>query len=347
MYDTIVVGAGQAGLSVGYYLKQSNKKFLLLEKGHEVGESWKVRYDSLVLFTPRMYSGLPGMEIQGDLHSFPTKDEVADYLKKYAEKFNIPIHFQTEVKSVLKKDGHFFIKTSRGEYEAGNLVIATGPFQLPSIPSISKKLSSSIHQLHSSQYKNSKQLRDGNVLVVGGGNSGAQIAVELSKERETFLAVSQKVRYFPLVLRKKSMFWWFDKLGILKVTNTSLIGQLIQKRGDPIFGFELKEAIKQGSIQLMKRVTDGNLNKVMLEDSTELEIQNIIWATGFKKDYTWLKIEHVISEKGHVIHNRGVTNIKGLYFIGLPWQYRRGSALLQGVGYDAEYIASKITSSEI
>ncbi|PMC39055.1 oxidoreductase [Bacillus sp. UMB0899] len=346
MYDTIIIGAGQAGLAVGYYLKQFNKNFILLDKGHEVGESWKERYDSLVLFTPRMYSGLPGMKFQGELHSLPTKGEVVDYLGDYAEKFNIPIHFQTEVESVSKMDGHFFIETNKGEYVAKNLVIATGPFHIPSIPPLSKKLSGSINQLHSSHYRNPKQLVDGNVLVVGGGNSGAQIAVEISKERETFLAVSQKLSYFPLFLLGKSIFWWFDKLGILKATNTSFLGQLIQKRGDPIFGFELKDVIKQGNIKLKKRVTDGNQHKVFFEDSSELEIQNIIWATGFKTDFSWLKIDHVMNHKGHVIHNRGVTNIKGLYLIGLPWQYRRGSALLEGVGYDAEYIVEKINSPQ-
>ncbi|WP_026560053.1 NAD(P)/FAD-dependent oxidoreductase [Bacillus sp. J37] len=340
MYNTIIIGAGQAGLAVGYYLKQSNKSFLILDKGNEVGESWKERYDSLVLFTPRMYSTLPGMKFQGESHGFPTKAEVADYLQKYVVKYNIPIRFQSEVVSVSEKEGHFIIKTKNNVYTAENLVIATGPFQIPSMPALSKKVN--INQLHSSQYRNSKQLTDGNVLVVGCGNSGAQIAVELSKERETFLAVSKKLSYLPLILRQKSIFWWFDKIGILKASNSSLIGRLIQKRGDPIFGFELKEAIKQDTIKLKNRVIDVNQHKLFFEDTTELEVQNIIWATGFKTDFSWLHINHVISEKGNVIHTRGVTTIKGLYFIGLPWQYRRGSALLQGIGYDAEYIVRKI-----
>ncbi|WP_226527506.1 flavin-containing monooxygenase [Metabacillus niabensis] len=342
MYNTIIIGAGQAGLAVGYYLKQFNKSFLILDKGNEVGESWKERYDSLLLFTPRMYSALPGMKFHGESHGFPTKDEVADYLQSYVVKFHIPIRFQSEVVSVTEKEGHFIIKTKNDVFSAENLVIATGPFQIPSLPALSKKVNN--NQLHSSQYRNSKQLVDGNVLVVGGGNSGAQIAVELSKDRETFLSVSRNLNYLPLLLRNKSIFWWFDKIGILKASHTSLIGQLIQKRGDPIFGLELKEAIKQGTIKLKTRATDGNQHKVVFEDSTELEIQNIIWATGFKTDFSWLKINQVINEKGNVIHTRGVTNIKGLYFIGLPWQYRRGSALLQGVGYDAEYIVKKINS---
>lgn len=344
MYDTIIIGAGQAGLAVGFYLKKTNQHFTILEKGNEVGESWKVRYDSLVLFTPRMYSSLPGMKFEGEAQGLPTKNEVVTYLKKYVETFNIPIRFQAKVVNVSNVNGHFLVRTQTDEYLAKNLVVATGPFQTPTIPKLSMNLSKSINQLHSSEYRNPNQLIDGNVLVVGGGNSGAQIAVELSKERETFLAISKKISYLPLILGNKSIFWWFDKIGILKVTNKSLIGKLIQKRGDPIFGFELKEVIKQGEIQMKKRVINGNQHHVVFDDLTRLEVRNIIWATGFKMVFPWLKIEGVLNKDGNVIHNRGVTNTKGLYFIGLPWQYRRGSALLQGVGDDAEYIVGKIKS---
>lgn len=140
LYNTIIIGAGQAGLAVGYYLKQSNNSFLILDKGNEVGECLKQRYDSLVLFTPRMYSALPGMKFQGESHGFPTKDDVVDYLQKYVVKFNIPIRFQSEVVSVSEKEGHFIIKTKNDEFSAENIVIATGPFQIPSMPALSKKI---------------------------------------------------------------------------------------------------------------------------------------------------------------------------------------------------------------
>jgi len=298
----------------------------------------------LVLFTPRMYSSLPGINFDGEPQGFPTKDEVVTYLKNYAETYDIPIQFQTEVVNVTKMNRHFLVRTQTNEYVAKNLVVATGPFQTPTIPKLSAKLSKSINQFHSSDYRNPNQLGNGNVLVVGGGNSGTQIAVELSKERETFLAVSKKLSFLPLILGNKSIFWWFDKIGILKVTNKSLIGKLIQKRGDPIFGFELKEAIRQGEITIKKRVIDGNKHQVVFEDLTTLEVRNIIWATGFKAVFPWLKIDGVLNKDGNVIHKRGVTNTKGLYFIGLSWQYRRGSALLQGVGSDAEYIVGKINN---
>ncbi|WP_276734125.1 NAD(P)/FAD-dependent oxidoreductase [Bacillus sp. (in: firmicutes)] len=342
MYDTIVIGAGQAGISIGYYLKQSEQKFIILDKSDEVGESWKDRYDSLVLFTSRMYSSLPGMHLEGEKHGFPSKEEIVAYLKKYVERFNIPIQLRTEVMSVQKLKNHFLIKTNQQEYQAKNLVIATGPFHIPNIPSISKDLAEHIHQLHSSQYKHSKQLVPGNVLVVGGGNSGAQIAVELSKERVTYLACRNQLIYFPLVIGKRSIFWWFDKLGVLHASNTSILGKFIQKKGDPIFGYELKHAIKQKEIILKKRVISGKQNEVIFEDSSTLEVNNIIWATGFRNPLCWMKIEGVLDKEGRIIHHRGVSAVEGLYFIGLPWQHRRGSALLQGVGNDAEYIVKQM-----
>ncbi|MEC3630556.1 NAD(P)/FAD-dependent oxidoreductase [Bacillus velezensis] len=342
MYDTIVIGAGQAGISVGYYLKKSEQKFIILDKSHEVGESWKNRYDSLVLFTSRMYSSLPGMQLEGDKHGLPSKNEIAAYLKKYVERFEIPIQLRTEVISVQKLNNYFLIKTNREEYQTKNLVMAAGPFHTPNIPSISKDVAGHIRQLHSSQYKHSKQLEPGNVLVVGGGNSGAQIAVELSKERVTYLACSNKPVYFPLWIGKRSIFWWFDKLGVLHASHTSILGKFIQKKGDPIFGYELKHAIRQKKIILKQRVIAGKQNEIIFKDSSSIEVNNVIWATGFKNPLWWIKIEGVLDKEGRIIHHRGVSAAEGLYFIGLPWQHRRGSALLQGVGNDAEYIVKQM-----
>lgn len=344
MYNTIVIGAGQAGLSIGYYLKQNSDNFIILEKGEEIGESWRSRYDSLVLFTPRMYNSLPGLIFEGESQGFPTKIEVANYLKKYATTFNLPIEFETEIVKVSKSKNVFYVETNQGLYKSKNLIIATGAFQYPKTPLFSKELSEEIYQIHSSQYKKPSQLKEGNVLIVGGGNSGAQIAVELSKERETYLAISKKISYLPLSILNKSIFWWFDKLGILKASSTSFLGRRIQKKGDPIFGFELMEAIKRKEVIIKSKVIAGKHNQITFEDLSTLNVNNIIWATGFESKYPWLEIEEVFNEKGNIIHFRGVSNIKGLYFIGLPWQHRRGSALMQGVGFDAEFIAQHLNN---
>lgn len=346
-YETIVIGAGQAGLTMGYYLKQHKGDFLIIDKGKAVGEVWRNRYDSLQLFTPRMYSSLPGLALEGKQHGFPIKNEVAEYLKSYSELMALPIQMDTEVLRVSKTESGFCIETTKDTFYTANIVVATGPFQTKQVPAYSSLLSKKIVQLHSSEYKNPSQLQKGNVLVVGGGNSGAQIAVELSEDKETYLAISKKPRYFPLTIGGKSVFWWFDKLGILKVTNTSLIGNVIRKKGDPIFGAELKSAIKKGDIIVKGRVENALDNQITFEDSTTLEVSNIIWATGFQQEYEWLKVDGVIGGKKEIIHNRGISRVKGLYFLGLPWQSRRGSSLLQGVDYDAKYIIEHMKSTVI
>lgn len=344
-YDTIVIGAGQAGLSMGYYLKLFKAKkqnFILLDKADEVGASWKSRYDSLVLFTPRMYNALPGLDFEGDQHGFPNKNEVVYYLKRYAKIHAPPISFNTEILNLKYINDTYSIQTTKGKFEGKKVVIASGAFQTPKIPAFSKDLSPDINQLHSSQYKNPSQLIEGNVLVAGGGNSGTQIAVELAKERETFLSIGSKLTYLPLTINNKSIFWWFDKVGILKASAGSFIGKAIQRNGDPIFGYELKNAIKNQEIKMKPRLVNTEKNDLIFADTSKINVDNIIWATGFEGSYSWIEIDGAI-ENGEVIHKRGISPKNGLYFIGLPWQHRRGSALLQGVGFDAKFIAEHIT----
>lgn len=341
-YDTIIIGAGQAGLAVGYYLKQNKRNFILLDKANEVGVSWKSRYDSLVLFTPRMYNSLPGLDFEGNKHGFPDKNEIVNYLKRYATIHALPISFNTEVQHLKYINNTYSIQTTKGNFEAENVVIASGAFQTPKIPTFSKDLSPDINQLHSSQYKNPSQLIEGNVLIVGGGNSGTQIAVELAKYSKTFLSVSGKLTFLPLTINNKSIFWWFDKAGILRASAGSFIGKAIQRKGDPIFGSELKNAIKNKEIKVKPRLVKTEGNELIFADTSKIKVDNIIWATGFESSYPWIEIDGVM-ENGEVIHKRGVSPKNGLYFIGLPWQHRRGSALLQGVGFDAKFIAEHIT----
>ncbi|WP_042144383.1 NAD(P)/FAD-dependent oxidoreductase [Paucisalibacillus sp. EB02] len=343
MYNTIVVGAGQAGLSIGYYLKKTGLDYLILDKNQEIGQVWRERYDSLILFTSKQYSSLPGSIVEGDSNSLPTKDEISFYLKRYAETFDLPVRLNTEVYQIHKNGDYFSISTNQREYKAKNVIIATGPFQHPKIPTFAKKLASEVLQLHSSEYKNPTQLVEGNVLVVGGGNSGAQIAAEVSKERTTYLSTGQSLKFMPLYIGKKSIFWWFDKLGILSASSTSFFGKKIQKQGDPIFGNELKQAIVEKNVRIVGRSFDARGNTVFFNGQDHLEIQNVIWATGFKPDYHFLSnIPEVINQNGAPLHKRGITNIEGLFFLGLPWQYRRGSALLQGIGYDANYLVEHL-----
>lgn len=341
-YDVIIIGAGQAGLSMGHYLKQTNLSFLILDKANEIGETWKDRYDSLTLFTPRAYSSLPGLKMDGNQNEYPTKDEVAIYLEQYVNTFSLPIQCKTTVERVSKTDNGFNVITGNGEFKARKVVIATGPFQNPYIPEFSKELSNNVYQVHSSQYKNPTELNEGSVLVVGGGNSGAQIVVEVSKKRKTYFSVSHKMKFLPQDIGGKSIFWYFDKLGIYRANVHSLIGKFLKRQHDPIFGFELKSQLKRGKITLKPR-TKSIVNDIFVfDDESKVKVSNVIWATGFKSDYSWIDIPYLINENGLPNHERGITQIDGLYFLGLAWQSSRGSALIQGVGADAEYLFQDI-----
>lgn len=336
LWDTIVIGAGQAGLSAGYWLKciLAKENFLILDRNSRAGEVWRERYESLRLFTPRSHSSLPGLHLDGDPDGFPDKNEISLYLQQYADHFQLPIHFDTEVVSVHKEQETFIITSKQGTYQARRLIIATGPFQHPNIPVFAGAVPGDVLQMHSSLYKQPSQLQEGNVLVVGGGNSGAQIAVELSSVGTTYLATSQTPKFVPLKIGGKSFFWWLDRLSILKSSSSSWIGKTLRRQGDPIFGYELKEAVRYGKVILKKRVVDVTSSGVRFQDGSVESVRNIIWATGFYSSYEWLHIEGALDRYGQVLHSQGVSPVEGLYFAGLPWQTHRGSALLTGVGQD-------------
>jgi len=243
--DVLIIGGGQAGLAAAYCLSQRNVPYLVLDKGKEIGEVWKRRYDSLTLFTPRNYSELPGLRLTGNPNGFPAKDEIAAALKRYAENYRLNIRLETEVLSLKKINGEFQAETNRGMVFARHVIVATGPFQLPLIPPMSNELDPSITQMHSAHYRKPADLQPGSVLVVGSGNSGAQIAVELARSHRVVLSAGHRMTFMPLSFFGKSIFWWFDRLGILNAPSDSRIGRIVRKRPDPVFGFELKRLLKE------------------------------------------------------------------------------------------------------
>ncbi|MBE7106734.1 oxidoreductase [Bacillus cereus] len=342
MLDAIIVGAGQAGLTMGYYLKQEGYSFLLLEAGNRIGDSWRERYESLQLFTPRIYSSLPGMALLGEKNGFPYKDEVANYLEEYARYFQLSVQLQTEVLKIRKEKEIFELHTSTEILQSKKVIIATGGFQQPFIPSFSQHLSSHIFQIHSSQYKSPSQVPKGKVLVVGGGNSGMQIAVELAKTHEVTMAISHPVTFLPLHLFRKSIFNWLEKFGLLYAEIHTKRGRWFQKRKDPIFGFEGKELIRSGVIKLQGKVISASGNNIMFQKGGTYNAQSIIWSTGFVQDYKWIEIEKAVNMNGFPNHTKGMSPVRGLYYIGLPWQSQRGSALICGVGKDAAFLLSEI-----
>ncbi|TBX79421.1 oxidoreductase [Bacillus mycoides] len=342
MKDIIIVGAGQAGLTMGYYLKQEGYSFLLLEAGNQIGDSWRNRYDSLQLFTPRAYSSLPSMALIGEKNGFPYKDEIANYLEGYARHHKLPVQLQTEVLKIRKEKEIFELHTPTEILQSKKVIIASGGFQQPFIPSFSQHLSSHIFQIHSSQYISPSQIPKGRVLVVGGGNSGMQIAVELAKTHEVTMSISHPLTFLPLHLFRKSIFNWLEKIGLLYAEINTKRGRWFQKRKDPIFGFEGKELIRNGAIKLWGKVVSASENNIMFQNGDTYRAQSIIWSTGFVQDYKWIEIEKAVNEKGFPNHIKGISPVRGLYYIGLPWQSQRGSALICGVGKDAAYLLSEI-----
>lgn len=342
--DVLVIGAGQAGLAMGYYLAKHSLTHVLVDAGTRIGEVWRNRYDSLVLFTPRCYSSLPGMAFPGEPDGLPTKDDVADYLEAYAARFSIPVELQTKVERLERTEHGFTAVTNRGVYQAKQVVVATGPFQQPFIPRLQGTLSDEIFQLHSASFRSPADLPDGSVLVVGGGNTGVQLAIELAQDRDVYLALGENRKYWPLHVFNKSIFWWFDKLGILHAPITTKAGRWLSKQKDPVFGLgpQLQQYVRQGKIRLVPKVEAFAGREVRLQDNSSVTPDNILWCTGFVNDYTWIDIPDALDEQGNVIHQRGVSPILGLYFLGLPWQHCRNSALIGGVGQDAEFLAKEI-----
>jgi putative flavoprotein involved in K+ transport len=340
--EVLIIGAGQAGLAAAYYLKQKGQAFVVIDKGKETGEAWRKRYDSLVLFTPRWYSALPGLPLKGSLKGYATKDEVADYLQRYAEHFSIPIDFETEVMALTNDHHGFQVITNKGEYRAKKIIVATGPFQKPFIPKFAHAVSKDIYQVHTSSYANPSQLKEGAVLVIGAGNSGAQIAVELSKDREVFLSVGHKMKFLPLEIAGQSIFWWCRAFGVLNAHKQTRFGAWFSRQKDPIFGKDLERLMKQGKVSVKPKTISVQGDRFVFEDQTEIQVQNIIWATGFYSDYSWIQIPGAFDDTGKPINDRGISPVSGLYFLGLPWLHTRGSALIGGVGNDVEYISKFI-----
>ncbi|HYH99082.1 NAD(P)/FAD-dependent oxidoreductase, partial [Hyalangium sp.] len=216
MHDVIIIGGGQAGLALGYHLARQGQRFLILEAAEQVGHSWRSRWESLRLITPCPYNDLPGMPFPGDPWSFPTKDEVADYLAHYARTFELPLRLGTRVTSVRAEGGTFVVRTEDTAFEARNVVCATGPFQRPHLPLSMERASPQLVQLHSSQYRNPSQLPRGKVLVAGCGNSGAGIARELSASHEVHLALGRTAAS-PRRLLGRDFFWWAHLLRLTEV----------------------------------------------------------------------------------------------------------------------------------
>ena len=341
--DAVVVGGSQAGLAMAWHLARLGLRFVVLEAGPAIGHVWRNRWDSLKLFTPAQYDGLPGMAFPAPDDTYPTKDPVADYLQAYAAAFDLPVRLNAKVTELRRlEDGSFEVHTPADAFQARQVVVATGPFQVPFVPPQARGLDPSVTQPHSADYRNPRALPDGPVLVVGGGNSGFQIAEELAATRQVDLSIATRYPMLPQRLGGRDLFWWLTRSGLLRVTVTSRPGRRMSRR-DFVIGTNRKR-LERAGVRFRPRLVDADGRTVRFADHSLLEdVGVVVWATGYRPDYGWIHVPGVVRE-GHVVHRRGVTQVPGLYFLGLSWQHTRGSALLGFVNDDAAYLADRIAS---
>jgi putative flavoprotein involved in K+ transport len=344
LLDVAVIGGSQAGLAMAWHLARRGLRFVVLEAGPETGHTWRSRWDSLTLFTPAQHDALPGMPFPGRPDTYPTKDPVADYLQAYAAAFNLPVRLNARVTHLSKTTEGFEIGTQADVFRARQVVVAAGPFQTPFIPLAAQRLDGAVTQLHSAGYRNPQALPPGPVLVVGGGNSGFQIAEELAAAgRRVDLSIATKQPVLPQRLADKDLFWWLTHLGLMRVSTESRLGRRMSSR-DFIIGSSRRRLQKKG-VRFRPRLTGAGGRTAQFADGGTLDAGVVIWATGYRPDYSWIDIPGVVQD-GQVTHRRGVTEVPGLYFLGLTWQHTRGSALLGFVNDDAAYLAGHIAAHQ-
>jgi putative flavoprotein involved in K+ transport len=337
--EVVVVGGGQAGLAAGYYLKQGVIPFVILDAAPRGGQSWRERWDSLELFTPARYSALPGLPFPGDRERYPGKDEVADYLENYASEFALPVRHGARVTSLERAGGGYLLVTESGTFEARQVIVATGAYEQHYIPPIADRLGENVTQLHSDAYRNPEQIAAGDVLVIGAANSSAQIAKDLAPTHRVRLSRGTRIPSLPRRLLGKDLHWYGENLGLITAPLDSWRGRT--QRGDLLIGTSLRQLSRRHGVELFARTVEAQDRTVRFEDGRAVEVDAVVWATGFRSDYSWIQVP-VVDARGGPRHRRGVTDSAGLFFLGMHFQYSRGSSLIHWVKEDAAYIVNQV-----
>ena len=338
--EIAIIGAGQAGLAMGHSLQQKGIPFVIFERADSIGSAWRERWDSMTLFTPRRYSSLPGLPFAGDPEGYPTRDEVIDYLERYAETFDLPVELNNEVHELRAEEERFAVHVDGRTRTVDQVVVATGPFQTPNIPALAEKLSREVFQAHAVGYRRPSDLPQGRVLVVGGGNTGFQIAKELSRTHKVVLSVGSRQKPLPQRLAGRAIFWWLTSTRLLATTVESRLGSRLRHR-ETLIGSTPRELRRRYGVELESRAHGDPDDDAVHEDGSEIEVDAVIWATGYRPDYAWIMLS-IFDSDGRLRHRRGVTDVPGLYFLGLTWQHTRGSALIGFVKDDAQFLAERI-----
>jgi putative flavoprotein involved in K+ transport len=349
--QTVVIGAGQAGLSVGYHLAQRGIPFVILDAGERIGDSWRNRWDSLRLFTPARFDGLDGMRFPAPPNAFPTKDQMGDYLEAYAQRFHLPVQLGVRVEKITRQGATYLVTAGDRRIEAEHVVIAMAVFQQPWVPAFAQELDPRIVQLHSSEYRNPEQLQPGGVLVAGAGNSGAEIARELASRHRIWMA-GRNVGQIPfdlggfaarLFLARFTLRFVFHRV----MTTNTPIGRRVRPKvlhiGGPLIRVK-RDQLSEAGVEYAPKVLGVSDGRPRLEDGRVLDVANVIWSTGFRPGFSWVDLP-VFGSDGLPIQERGVAKGEpGLYFLGLHFLYALSSTMIHGVGRDAAYIAKVIGS---
>jgi putative flavoprotein involved in K+ transport len=349
-FEIAVIGGGQAGLSVGYHLQQQGRDFVVLDTNDRIGDAWRKRWDSLRLFTPARYDGLPGMPFPAPAHTYPTKDEMADYLEAYAARFRLPVRAGVKVDGLSRRDGRFVVTASDLRLEAENVVVATGGYHGPRVPSFAPELDPDILQLHSSEYRRPSQLIEGDVLVVGAGNSGAEIALDVARSHRVYLSGrhpgNEPTRPGTVADRLVTPIIWFVFSHVLTV-NTPFgrkAAAQLRNHGLPLARVRPADLLAAGVDRIHARTVAVRDGLPLLDDGRVLDVANVIWCTGYRPEFAWIDLP-IFDGDGEPAHERGViATVPGLYFVGLFFLSAATSSLVGGVGTDAAYIADQIAA---
>ncbi len=346
--ETVIVGGGQAGLSVGYHLARAGRPFVILDANERIGDAWRKRWDSLLLFTPARFNGLPGMPFPARRDEFVTKDAMADYLEAYAAHFQLPVRLGVTVDGLTRRGSRFVVSAGHLELEADNVVVAMANYQTPRIPAFAKDLDPSIVQIHSSAYRNPSQLQDGGVLVVGAGNSGADIAMEVARSHPTWMAGKESA-YVPFHIEtfvaRHLLISMVRFVGHHVLSVRTPIGRKVRPKAlvtaAPLVRVKPKDLLGSG-VARVSRVVGVRDGLPMVEDQEILDVANVIWCTGFRPGFSWIDLP-IFGDRQEPLHEGGVVPQEpGLYFVGLHFLYAMTSDTVTGVVRDAKRIAKQV-----
>jgi putative flavoprotein involved in K+ transport len=345
-----VIGGGQAGLSVGYYLARHGVRFVILDASARVGDAWRQRWDSLRLFTPAKFDGLPGMPFPASPFTFPTKDEMADYLEAYARHFNLPVRSSVRVQRLSRSGSDYLLEAGDRRFLADHVVVAMASYHTPRLPAFAKQLDTRITQFHSVDYRNPGQLQPGDVLIVGAGNSGADIALDVAPSHRTWLA-GRDTGHIPFRINSAFARWFmpflfrvvFHRILTIDTPMGRRARRSLIHKGMPLIRVKPADLTSAG-VERTPRLAGVKDGKPLLEDGRVLDVANVIWCTGFDNGLSWINLP-VVGDDGEAIQERGVVPSEpGLYFVGQHFMYSASSTMIHGVERDARRVAETIAA---